>query len=743
MIDPPDFVRELEEKTPPLLWIPVVGEKINNFVADQLKNNEELTEEQLGRVVTEARTILGRCVDPKSSSSTSTGLVVGRVQSGKTLSFTSVAALAHDNGFGLIIIIAGTKNNLINQTLERLFFDLNIKHDEVTDWVTFSNPSEQNNGNSLKKHLSAWDYDYFVKKRVCLVTVLKNSTRLKNLCELLGKIDLQKVPTLIIDDEADQAGLNNFSAKNRLSKLDQKSSNYSWLLELRKVLPFHSYVQYTATPQANLLISISDKLSPEFAELITPGDGYVGGKDFFYENSEYIKIIPPATNIGGKQTMPKSLVEAFSVFIYGSAYHEQSGSNSIRSMMIHPAQNTGPQKQYLSWIEDLLHEWSNGLLDLTRKEKILEIISGGRNVLQETFEEELPNVHEIFQSILNVVHFLKIQEVNATPTGRADFNWGQAKYWVLVGGAKLDRGFTVKNLTVTYMPRPLGDGNADSVQQRARFLGYKAKYKKYCRIYVERPVKNAFDNYVLHEEEIHRALVEERGYPLANWRRKFLLDAALNPTRSSVIGLDLSRVDLDGWGHPNDLAINEDKSISNYHTVFEFISALPPKLDPVETYPEMFIDKRGLLSDKHWLFENIPINFVKSKLLEKMQFHSSDDDLLIQSLLAQLSRIESVNKNEMFDIFVMRGLKSTRRSYSDKKRIQPFQGKSPNTNDLTKLIYGGDKSFFFAERLCLQIHLFEIYENKNSQTPLIDKCPWICFYIPNSLRGSVLIDKNG
>ena len=39
--------------------------------------------------------------------------------------------------------------------------------------------------------------------------------------------------------------------------------------------------------------------------------------------------------------------------------------------------------------------------------------------------------------------------------GKEDFtneNWNRCKHHVLVGGQKLDRGFTVKNLIVTYMP---------------------------------------------------------------------------------------------------------------------------------------------------------------------------------------------------------------------------------------------------------------------------------------------------
>ncbi len=50
----------------------------------------------------------------------------------------------------------------------------------------------------------------------------------------------------------------------------------------------------------------------------------------------------------------------------------------------------------------------------------------------------------------------------------------------------MDRGFTVKGLTVTYMPRGLGEGNADTVQQRARFFGYKESYLGYCRVRLER-----------------------------------------------------------------------------------------------------------------------------------------------------------------------------------------------------------------------------------------------------------------
>ena len=60
---------------------------------------------------------------------------------------------------------------------------------------------------------------------------------------------------LVIDDEADQASLN--------TKVNQgqESTTYTRLSEQRDTLPSHTLLQYTATPQALLLINIADNRS--------------------------------------------------------------------------------------------------------------------------------------------------------------------------------------------------------------------------------------------------------------------------------------------------------------------------------------------------------------------------------------------------------------------------------------------------------------------------------------------------
>ena len=100
----------------------------------------------------------------------------------------------------------------------------------------------------------------------------------------------------------------------------------------------------------------------------------------------------------------------------------------------------------------------------------------------------------------------------------------------------MDRGFTVEGLTVTYMPRGIGVGNADTVQQRARFFGYKRQLPRLLPcISGTRNAYHAFQAYVEHEEDIRDQLIavsRERGEPLDNWKTSFCsrCEAATMPT---------------------------------------------------------------------------------------------------------------------------------------------------------------------------------------------------------------------
>src|SRR5215472_6638281 len=100
---------------PGMKWLPVEGEEANG-IAERSKLDEQAQE----KLIETSAEILGKGIDPRRPEGSTTGLVVGYVQSGKTLSFTTVIGLARDNGFPLVIVVAGTSLPLLRQSTQRL-----------------------------------------------------------------------------------------------------------------------------------------------------------------------------------------------------------------------------------------------------------------------------------------------------------------------------------------------------------------------------------------------------------------------------------------------------------------------------------------------------------------------------------------------------------------------------------------------------------------------------------------------
>ena len=164
----------------------------------------------------ESAEILSMCGNPSKKKNSSTGLVFGYVQSGKTLSFTSLLALAKDNGYRLAIILAGTKTNLRNQTTDRLKKDLNIYSPK--DYKVLNSPDIANNDHiEIKNSLN------LVKKPFIILSIMKNYTSINKITAIFNHTDFDNSisgkPILIIDDEADQASLNTFAKKMLIKRI--------------------------------------------------------------------------------------------------------------------------------------------------------------------------------------------------------------------------------------------------------------------------------------------------------------------------------------------------------------------------------------------------------------------------------------------------------------------------------------------------------------------------------------------
>jgi len=433
-------------------WAPTIGPEALDFLQTVVPEGSRES------VRDAAVSILAKGVPPTATVGQETGLVIGYVQSGKTMSFETVAALARDNAFQIVIVVAGTATPLLDQSTGRLRRDLRLDEPErVRRWIQFKNPGDDDAiVQAIRDVLEDWrdpgTPDEY--KKTVLITVLKHHRRLLNLAKLVRAVGVQGVPVLIIDDEADQASLNNEAAQG------QESTTYRCLMALRQALENHTYLQYTATPQAPLLISIIDSLSPNFVQVLDPGDEYVGGLEFFTDNLTYVRVIPPQDvpiNANTLSEPPESLLEALRVFMIGvTAGIRESQNTGNRSMLVHPSHRTAQHQEFYNWVRDIFAEWKR-ILNLPDadpdKQELIEDFREAHTDLAGTVGLALPAFGELMLSLPVAFRNTRVLEINARGGRTPPVDWRSAYGWILVGGQAMDRGFTIEGLTVTYMPR--------------------------------------------------------------------------------------------------------------------------------------------------------------------------------------------------------------------------------------------------------------------------------------------------
>ncbi|MDA9365704.1 Z1 domain-containing protein [Flavobacteriaceae bacterium] len=319
--------------------------------------------------------ILGKMADPRSKTPIyNKGLVVGAVQSGKTGNFNAVINRAIDAGYEIVIVLAGIMEDLRSQTQQRIEKEVigegTIESGEAIGkkGVGYINRFGSLGGSSVIQIKSLTseskdfskavkELDHTLNDKYVLVCK-KNVSVLKNLIIWLhnsleeGK-DKHNIPLLIIDDEADNASLNNMGSKGR-NYASKTNGHIRAILELFYV---KSYLGYTATPFANVLqdrneypendweikykfkgddiekqLKRVDNIFPDdFIELLNPPSNYVGAKQIFdtitpidnqTDENEKIPLVAPAVN---------DYIENFPSRLYQNIEGEIVGIKNIRS----------------------------------------------------------------------------------------------------------------------------------------------------------------------------------------------------------------------------------------------------------------------------------------------------------------------------------------------------------------------------------------------------------------------------
>lgn len=715
------------------LWQPVAGDETR-----RLLEHLDIPEASRRTVQDEALSVLSRCIPPTSRDASQTGLVIGYVQSGKTMSFTTLAALARDNGYRLIVVATGITTNLFEQSSDRIERDLRLDTRKDKAWQFFRNPQARPD---IKQRIASalnWnDTPLGFVRQTVLVTVMKNRAHLDNLAALLSQMNLQGVPALIIDDEADQASLNN--KVNR----GMESATYRRIVELRRLLPHHTFLQYTATPQALLLINLIDVLSPGFAAVLTPGTNYAGGKEFFEGDFRLIQRIP-GDEIPSKDyelhEPPDSLLEALKIFFIGAAAWLKRGGaedNSVegnRSMLVHPSKETMQHASYVHWIREVQRSWAQIFALPDTDPDYRDLLDEFRQAYEQlaATAELLPPFADLVPYLKGVVQRTTDMEMNATRGRTPEIPWQQDYFWILVGGEVLNRGFTVEGLTVTYMPRSKGVGNADTIEQRARWFGYKADYLGYCRVYLADGTLAAYRSYVEHEEDIRRQMKSHVG-SLREWRRAFFISPDLRPTRHEVLDLDYMRGNFsNNWFDPKAPHDSDDAIGNNRDVITGFLAQL--KLVPDVGHSERTDMQRHLVAS------NLSLELVYRDLLTKLLLTRAGDSQRFTGLLLQLASYLE-NNDAPCTVYQMSAGTVRERTLNDDDEIPNlFQGENPLHSGE---IYPGDRQIRAAHGVTVQIHSLRLLRDKTSKEIVANEVPAVAVWVPKDMAGDWLSQAQG
>lgn len=714
-------------------WQPFVGDETNELLRSKGFTNLDGALNQSGeRILDETYRIMQVCGNPNNETNNETGIVIGYVQSGKTLSFTTLTALARDNNYQIVIVIAGVSTNLVNQSTQRLADDLRLNTRYDRKWTLLQNPNNNQEAETIETTLAQWADATFPKERcrTLLITVMKNTSHLNNLVNIIASQDLTGVPTLIIDDEGDQASLNTRARWAARQNLDiegltesQVSTIYRRINALRNVFPHHTFLQYTATPQANLFINIMDRLSPNFIKLLTPGPDYTGGIDFFRNNPNLILEIPPneiPNSTNPLFEIPESLKSALRIFFLGVVAGEMQNNHRNRTMLVHPSRLQGDHNEFTNWIRNSCNSWQrliSGNDDEDRRELIDEFRTSF-NQLQMTVSD-LPSFETLTgNALIHALRYTQIVEVNSRNGFTPQIPWNDFYSWILVGGQSMDRGFTVEGLTVTYMPRNIGTGNVDTIQQRARFFGYKRAYLGYCRVFLDQVTIDAYNFIIEHEEDVRNRLLEfhlnDRN--LNDWDRVAVLNQMLNLTRRSIIYDDLDRDTFgNDWFRINAPHDTDELIETNRNALLNFLQSRSDLFNQDEGHPNRTEEQ------KHLVARNT-IQDCLEHLLNNLRFTRESDSAAYSSFRGILKGYIEAHTDEECLVYLMSTNSydnwnpRTRRLNRNDEIQQLFQGRNPRTGEV---IYPGDSEIKDENLLTIQIHLLNLRDTDFLNVPTL------------------------
>jgi hypothetical protein len=498
------------------------------------------------------------------------GLVVGDVQSGKTASYAALICKAADAGYRMVILLAGTLENVRRQTQERLdaaFVGLDsrdflardqLKHkthigvghiDSRRDGIVFTSRDRD----FRAAIASALSISLNSVKEPVLVVAKKNKGVLSNLATWLRTMNADReghidVPLLLIDDEADNASINTRSNPGETTAINKA------IRDLLALFTRSSYVGFTATPFANIFIDptstdemLGDDLFPsDFIHLLESPTNYVGmdrvfppddpeqpeaaeaeawaaGLRTIEDSNEWLPMDHKSDATPG--TIPESLLGAVRQFLLTCTIRDLRVRDQVdghergihRSMLVNVSRFTAVQDK----VADQIHVELERIRDQVRlygKLKLHDAAARSPEIgaLRQVFDSEFAgtgfNWATVLASLHEAISPIRVQAVNQG-TGAASLDYSVVKEppgvrVIAVGGNSLSRGLTLEGLCISYFLR--NSKAYDTLLQMSRWFGYRDGYGDLCRIWLAAEAEGWFRHVTDATNELKRDFARMR-----------------------------------------------------------------------------------------------------------------------------------------------------------------------------------------------------------------------------------------
>ena len=438
------------------------------------------------------------------------GILLGKVQSGKTRAFLGVIALAFDNNYDIAIILTKGTKALSEQTITRLHEDFGKLEDDnrvqVHDIMAFPE-------NMVRYELN----------QKLIIVAKKQIDNLKRTLKILTEIypDLKQKKILIVDDEADYASISFHKEKDN-GQIEQGTIGKQ-IDEIRSQVAQYSFLQVTATPYS-LYLQPDDNneeaelflpMRPAFTQLLPIHEDYVGG-DFYFVESELSDTVASCLyeevpneeveRLRVKKKLKRADRRSFKIEDVFVSASTKTIRNAVMNFLVGASIRriqqayAGERLENYSFVIHTefarsAHAWQE-IIVTKLNEELLKLAQGNhdlfRQLVTEAYEDlslsiqlselPVPTFEEVLTYVSDALFqgMLVVEKVNSEKNVKDLLDTrGQLKLRtplnIFIGGQILDRGITIRNLIGFYYGRNPNKFQQDTVLQHSRMYGARSK----------------------------------------------------------------------------------------------------------------------------------------------------------------------------------------------------------------------------------------------------------------------------